>query len=99
MEKNNPKDNEKKMSVRGMKKTGVVVSNKMRKTAIVEMDIVKYFPKYKRWAKDKSRMAVHIPDGMEVGVGDKVEVGETRKISKTKSGVITEIIKKAEKGE
>lgn len=97
MDKNN--DNEKKLSIRGMRKQGTIVSNKMKKTAVVEMDIVKYFPKYKRWAKDKSRMAVHIPEGIDVDIGDKVEFGETRKISKTKSWVITQIIKKTEEGE
>ena len=87
------------ISVRGMKKTGRIVSTKARKTAVVEMDIVKYFPKYKRWARDKSRMTVHNPSCMNTEIGDEVEFGETRKMSKTKSWVITQVIKKNNEGE
>ena len=86
------------ISVRGRRKTGRVVSTKAKRTAVVEMDIVKYFPKYKRWARDRSRMAVHNPQCMDIEIGDEVEFGETRKLSKTKSWVITKIIKKNEEG-
>lgn len=91
-DKNCPKHGN--ISTRGMKKTGKIVSTKTKRTAVVEMDIVKHLPKYKRWARDKSRVSVHCPDCMNVEVGDEVLFEETKKISKTKSWVITKIIKK-----
>lgn len=84
------------LGVHGMKKTGKVISNKMKKTAVVELDSVKYFPKYKRWAKRKSKVPVHCPDCMNISVGDIVIFKESKKISKTKAWVITGVIKKAE---
>ena len=73
---------------------GRVVSNKAKRSAVIERDDVIYIPKYKRWAKKRSRLQVHKPDCIEVNIGDLVRVGETRKISKTKSWVILEVIKK-----
>jgi len=82
-----------KLSVRGMRKTGLVVSTKSKKTAVIRMDFMRRIPKYKRWARDSARMVVHNPEEINAKVGDMVRVGETRKISKTKSWVILEIIK------
>ncbi len=93
-DKNCPTHSE--ISVRGMKKIGKIVSTKARRTAVIELDVVKKISKYKRWARDKSRMPVHKPGCMDVKVGDKVLVNETRKISKTKAWVITEILDKGE---
>jgi len=84
------------LSIRGMRKKGLVVGTKMKKTIVIEIDEVKYIPKYKRWAKDKFRMSVHLPDNLSVNVGDKVEIGETRKISKTKSWVVTKVLGEGE---
>ncbi len=81
-------------SVRGMRIVGKVVSIRMRRTATIEREIVKYFKKYKRWSVVKSKVHVHIPEGIHVDVGDVIEAGQTRKISKTKSWIITKIVKK-----
>lgn len=89
-DKNCPKHGN--LSARGMTKNGKIVSKKMKRTVIVEMDIVKYLPKYKRWAKDKSKMAAHCPDCMNVKLGDMVVVRECRKLSKTKAWVVTEVL-------
>ncbi|MBN2478187.1 30S ribosomal protein S17 [Candidatus Micrarchaeota archaeon] len=91
------KDNEKskpEYGSRGMTKVGTVVSTKAKKTVVIEIDSVKYFQKYKRRAKSKSRIPVHLPENISVEVGDIVKIGETRKISKTKSWIITDVIKK-----
>ncbi len=87
------------IGVHGMKKIGKVISTKMKRTAVVELDSVKYFPKYKRWAKRKSKVPVHNPECMNVKVGDIVEFSESRKISKTKAWVITGVQKKSEVGQ
>ena len=61
---------------------------KSKKTAHVEIKTIKFIPKYERYLVKKSTFAVHVPEGMDVTVGDTVLCGETRKISKTKSMVI-----------
>lgn len=78
---------------RGAIKIGVVESAKAKKTAVVRIDRVKLIRKYKRYAREHSKIHAHIPDGMEVHPGDIVKVGETRRISKTKSWIIMEIVK------
>lgn len=80
-------------SVRGNVFLGTVIRQKTAKTAVVEREIITYIPKFERYSKTKSRLAVHVPDGVVVAVGDKVKIGETRKISKTKSFVILEVFK------
>ena len=81
-------------STRGMKVRGVVVSTRMKKTATIEREITKYIPKYKRWAADKSKIHIHVPEGIELKVGDVVEAMQTRKISKTKTWILTRILKR-----
>jgi len=88
-DKNCPKHGE--LSVRGNVFTGRVVSTKPGKTAIVERTIVRYVPKYERYKKSKSRITAHNPDCISAKEDDMVKVGETRRLSKTKSFVVMEI--------
>lgn len=81
--------------VKGNVFRGIVIRQKSPKTAVVEREIVSYVPKYERYAKKKSKLAVHVPDDIKVSVGDDVKIGETRKISKTKNFIIMEVMKKA----
>lgn len=81
---------------RGHTRTGTVVSDRSKKTVVVEYDSLESFPKYRRYARSKSRLPVHNPESIGARLGDLVEVAETRKISKTKSWIVTRIIKKAE---
>ncbi len=82
------------ISVRGNVFTGVVVSAKPSKTAIVERIIVRYVPKYERYKKSRSRITAHNPDCIGAKEDDVVKIGETRKLSKTKSFVVMEVIGK-----
>jgi len=90
---------EKKLSVRGKLIEGTITKMKAKKTAQVEVQSIKYIPKYERYLKDRSRFSVHVPDEIEVSVGDKVLCGETRKISKTKSFIILKKIDSIKKGD
>jgi small subunit ribosomal protein S17 len=83
------------VSVRGHIRQGTVVSDRSKKTVVVESDTLDYFPKYKRYARSKSRLHVHNPDSIMAKLGDLVEVAECRKISKTKAWIVTKIITKA----
>ena len=81
---------------RNLRKTrvGMVVSDKMDKTAVVAiLDNVKH-PKYGKVIKRTVKIHVH-DEKNECGVGDKVMVMETRPLSKTKRWRLAEIIEKA----
>ena len=80
---------------RGEMLTGRVVSDKMKKTVIVSRDITKYFPKYKKYARSRSRIVAHNPTSINAKVGDLVTIAETRKLSKTKAWTVVEIIEGA----
>ena len=83
------------IAVRGARLVGKVVSDKSKKTVVVERDVTKKITKYKRLARGRSRIQAHNPDEIGAKVGDIVRIGETRKISKTKSWTVIEIISKA----
>jgi len=71
-----------------------VVSNKPKNTVVVEREYLHFVPKYERYERRKSRINAHKPECMEINVGDKVKIGECKKISKTKSFVVIEKVQK-----
>jgi small subunit ribosomal protein S17 len=62
---------------------GIVVSDKMAKTVVVEVDRLKKHPKYKKYFKVTARFKAHDEKG-EYKTGDNVIIEETRPISKEK---------------
>ena len=85
---------EERLLPRGMKLQGRVVSTKRKKTVTIEREMVKYLSKYSRWAKVRSTISAHVPEGIDLKEGDLVEVAQTRKISKTKSWVVSRLIRR-----
>jgi small subunit ribosomal protein S17 len=83
------------IKVRGVELTGTVVSDKAKKTVIVEREYIRYMYKYERSLRKRSRIPAHNPECINAKVGDIVKIGETRRMSKTKSFVVTAIVKKA----
>ena len=84
------------MAERNLRKTrvGMVVSDKMDKTVVVAIvDTVKH-PLYKKIVKRTVRLKAH-DENNECRVGDRVEVMETRPLSKDKRWRVVEIIEKA----
>ena len=84
------------MAERNLRKTrvGMVVSDKMDKTVVVAIiDNVKH-PLYKKIVKRTVRLKAH-DEKTECRVGDRVEVMETRPLSKDKRWRVIEIIEKA----
>ena len=84
------------MAERNLRKTrvGMVVSDKMDKTVVVAIiDNVKH-PLYKKIVKRTVRLKAH-DEKNECRVGDRVEVIETRPLSKDKRWRVIEIIEKA----
>ena len=84
------------MAERNLRKTrvGRVVSDKMDKTVVVAIvDNVKH-PLYKKIVKRTVRLKAH-DEKNECRVGDRVEVMETRPLSKDKRWRVIEILEKA----
>jgi len=82
------------VKVRGQSLTGMVVSAKAKRTAIVERPRLIKITKYKRYAHAKSRLPVHNPPCISAKEGDTVRISECRRLSRTKAWTIVEIIKK-----
>jgi small subunit ribosomal protein S17 len=72
-------------SERGRRKTmvGVVVSNKMDKTAVVSVERRRPHPLYRKIVRSTQRYKAHDPNNQAV-LGDVVRIEETRPISKDK---------------
>lgn len=66
---------------------GVVVSDKMQKTRVVEILRLKKNEKYKKYFKVTTRFKAHDEDN-QYHVGDEVLIQETRPISKDKRWII-----------
>ena len=84
------------MEERALRKTrvGIVVSDKMDKSIVVAIkDNVKH-PTYGKIIKRTTKLHAH-DENNECGIGDTVEVMETRPLSKTTRWRVTEIIEKA----
>ena len=84
------------MEERALRKTrvGRVVSDKMDKTIVVAIEDNVRHPKYGKIIKRTVKIHAHDANN-ECGIGDKVEVMETRPLSKTKRWRLVEIIEKA----
>lgn len=74
--------------------TGTVTSNKMDKTVTVLVERRVKHPLYGKYVVESKKYHAH-DEANECGVGDKVEIAETRPLSKTKSWKVTRILEKA----
>ena len=73
---------------------GVVVSNKMEKTAVVAVVERVRHPKYGKFMLRTKKLYVH-DDANDANIGDKVRVMETRPMSKSKRWRLVEILERA----
>ena len=82
--------------VRAFRKTrvGTVVSDKMDKTIVVAIEDSVQHPLYKKTMKRTYKLKAH-DENNECGIGDTVEVMETRPLSKDKRWRLVRIIEKA----
>ncbi|MDE2001541.1 MAG: 30S ribosomal protein S17 [Patescibacteria group bacterium] len=76
-----------KTSAKGRVLHGVVVSDKMNKTAVVAVSFAKKHAKYQKYFTKTSRFKAH-DEKNEYHVGDAVTIQETRPLSKDKRWVI-----------
>ncbi len=76
---------------------GVVVSDKMQKTVVVQVTRTLRHPLYEKVIRRRKKFKAH--DELGARVGDVVRIVESRPISKTKRWVVEAILKRAEEAE
>ena len=81
---------------RGYRKTrrGYVVSDKMNKTIVVEVEDRVMHPLYKKVIRRSNKVKAH-DETNSAGIGDLVVISETRPLSATKNWRLVEIVEKA----
>ena len=78
-------------------KVGNVVSTKMQKTIVVEIEMRKAHPKYKRVMKSNKKFYAH-DEQNSARLGDVVRIRESRPLSKLKRWTLEEIIRRSSLG-
>ena len=81
---------------RGLRKTreGMVISDKMDKTIVVEIKTRVRHPLYGKIMSRSSKLKAH-DEKNECGIGDRVRVMETRPLSRDKRWRLVEVLEKA----
>lgn len=74
---------EEKVDSKRKAKTGTVLSNKMQKTLVVRVERTMRHPKYNKIVTRSKRYYAHCEDA-SIKVGDKVQIVETRPLSRLK---------------
>lgn len=75
--------------------TGVVTSNKMQKTVVVEITRNYRHPLYKKVIHSSNHVMAH--DELGCQIGDEVQIVESRPLSARKRWVVESIVKREEK--
>ena len=92
------------MAERGRRKVreGIVVSDKMQKTLVVQIEQLVKHPTYKRYVRRRRKFHVHYdaeslghPPGEACRTGDVIRFMETRPMSKLKRGRFKEFVERA----
>ncbi len=79
-------------------KVGNVVSTKMQKTIVVEVEMRKAHPKYKRIVKSSKKFYAH-DEQNSARVGDVVRIRESRPLSRLKRWTLEEIVRRSSLGQ
>ncbi|MFC8042727.1 30S ribosomal protein S17 [Nocardia sp. NPDC057353] len=75
-------------------RTGYVVSDKMNKTIVVELEDRTRHPLYGKIIRTTSKVKAH-DENETAGVGDRVQLMETRPLSATKRWRLVEVLERA----
>jgi len=82
------------LKVRGKAFTGLVVSDNMQRSVLVQWTGSRYVPKYERYEKTRTKVCAHNPSCVDARTGDIVRTAECRPLSKTKTFVVLGIVGK-----
>lgn len=82
-----------------MKKTrvGIVTSNKMQKTVTVLVESRVLEPHFKKYVSRRKKFLAH-DEKQECRIGDRVQIQETRPLSRHKSWKVVAVVKKGVSG-
>lgn len=96
MENKTEQNNKEQEVKKGRGKTlfGNVVSDKMEKTAVVEVNDYKRHPRYLKFTSAGKKYKVHDEENV-LNIGDRIEIIETNPMSKDKRFTLSRIIDKA----
>jgi len=85
------------MGERGAKKTleGIVVSDKMDKTVVIRVERLIKHPRTGKYIRRKAKFMAH-DDKNECKINDKVQIVQTRPISKHKNWRVLKILERAQ---
>jgi small subunit ribosomal protein S17 len=75
-------------------RVGLVVSNKMEKSIVVQIERKVKHPKYGKFVRRTTKLVAH-DEQNECNIGDTVRIMETRPLSKEKCWRLVEIIERA----
>jgi small subunit ribosomal protein S17 len=83
-------------STRSLRKerVGLVTSNKMDKSIVVQVERRVQHPIYKKFVKKSSKFSAH-DENNDCNIGDTVRIMETKPLSKNKCWRLVEIIERA----
>ena len=84
-------DQKQEMQSKGQVREGVVVSDKMNKTRVVEVTRILTHAQYKKTIRRKIKYAVH-DEQNQSKAGDKVRIIQTQPLSKTKRWRLIEVL-------
>jgi small subunit ribosomal protein S17 len=73
---------------------GIVTSNKMQKTVVVQVDRKVRHPLYEKFVSRRTKLYAHDEQG-EAKIGDVVEIAQTRPLSKLKRWRLVRVVQKA----
>jgi small subunit ribosomal protein S17 len=82
------------MAGRAKTRTGVVVSDKMDKTVVVQVERLVKHPVYKKYVRRRKKFMVHDEENA-ARVGDRVLIVEVRPLSKRKRWRLRQIVERA----
>jgi len=89
-------ESEQSEQARGLRKTrvGIVVSDCQDKTIVIRVDRRQAHPRYHKVVTKSARLYVH-DEKNEARVGDRVEIAETRPLSKLKRWRLVSVVQRA----
>ncbi|HJU34413.1 MAG TPA: 30S ribosomal protein S17 [Nitrososphaera sp.] len=82
------------LSVRGKLLGGIVSSAKAPRMVVVSREYPQGVAKYKRFQRSRSNVHAYLPSCLEVKEGEEVRIAECRRLAKTVSFVVIEVITK-----
>ncbi len=79
----------------GKQRTGVVVSDRMEKTAVVSLERTVTDPRYKKILRRRTKVKAH-DEGNQCHVGDRVVIVECRPLSRDKRWRVSKVLQRSQ---